>query len=280
MWSIGNEIEWTYGHYSKTFNDVNTNSNADGYSFEPNYDQEEIITAFQKNLKNGKDPLVTIAKQLVQWTKEEDPTRPTICGSVLPSVSMASGYGTTVDVLGFNYRQADYDIAHKTYPDLKILGTENWGNYSEWKMVNERDFVAGMFAWTGFAYLGEAGPWPRKGLEISFFDYAGFKTPRGHFYETLWNDKPKTYMVTTPAEESEFSYTAAEGWKFDMEYTAPPIWKMLRLWEWYKVYPKWNYENGQNIIVQAYTNCEEVELFLKGISLGKQKLKDITMVSK
>ena len=34
---------------------------------------------------------------------------------------------------------------------------------------------------SGFAYLGEAGPWPRKGLEISFFDFAGFKTPRGHF---------------------------------------------------------------------------------------------------
>ncbi|KZS38436.1 glycosyl hydrolase family 2 [Aquimarina aggregata] len=271
MWSIGNEIEWTYPHYSKTFNEVNPNSSAAGYEYVPVYDADKIKPIFENNIETV-DPLTTIAKKLVKWVKEEDTSRPTVCGSVLPSIGMVSGYGTTVDVYGFNYRQADYDIAHKTYPDLKILGSENWGAYSEWKTANDRDFVAGIFAWTGFAYLGEAGPWPRKGLNISFFDFAGFKTPRGHFFETLWKKDPKVYMVTTPVSESEYSYSEKEGWKFNMQFTPPPVWDKLRLWEWYKVYPKWQYEDKESIIVQAYTNCEEAELFLNKKSLGKQKL--------
>ncbi|APZ45483.1 glycosyl hydrolase family 2 [Polaribacter reichenbachii] len=274
MWSIGNEIEWTFPHYSKTYNDVNGSSGAQGYEQVPNYDYKTVKTAFDKNI-DGEDPLVKIAKQLVAWVKEEDTTRPVTCGSVLPSVGMVSGYGTAVDVYGYNYRAADYDAAHKEYPNLKILGSENWGSYNEWKSINERDFVSGIFVWTGFAYLGEAGPWPRKGLNISFFDFAGFKTPRGHFYETLWIEKPKVYMVTTPAKESEFSFHKKEGWKFDMQLTAPPVWNMLRKWEWYKVNSKWKYKTDEEIVVQAYTNCEEAELFLNNVSLGKQKLADV-----
>lgn len=274
LWSIGNEIEWTYPHYSKTFNEVNPDASASGYTYTPIYDAEKIKTAFEKNIDTI-DPLSTIAKKLVKWVKQEDTTRPVVCGSVLPSIGMVSGYGTAVDVYGFNYRQADYDIAHKTYPDLKILGSENWVAYSEWKSCIDRDFVAGVFLWTGFAYLGEAGPWPRKGLNISLFDFAGFKTPRGHFFETLWNDTPKVYMVTTPEKESEFSFSEKKGWQFNIQYTPPPVWNKLRLWEWYKVYPKWNYKEEESIIVQTYTNCEEAELFLNGKSLGKQQLTSV-----
>lgn len=275
MWSIGNEIEWTFPHYSKTYSDVNGKTGAQGYVNTPIYDKKLIKEAFDKNIE-GNDPLATTAKQLVTWAKEVDSSRPITAGSVLPSIGMASGYGTAVDVFGFNYRAADYDAAHKEYPNLKILGSENWGDYNEWKSINERNFIAGIFVWTGFAYLGEAGPWPRKGLNISFFDYAGFKTPRGHFFECLWKPEPKVYMVTTPASESEFSFTEKDGWNFEMQYTAPPVWKMLRKWEWYKTNSKWKYNKGEQIIVQAYTNCEEAELFLNGTSLGRQKLADFT----
>jgi hypothetical protein len=274
MWSIGNEIEWTFPHYSKTYRDVNGATGAQGYTQEPIYDHKIVKKALDKNI-SGEDPLAKIAKQLVSWAKEEDTSRPITCGSVLPSIGMASGYGTAVDVFGYNYRAADYDAAHKEYPELKILGSENWGNYAEWKSINEREFVSGIFVWTGFAYMGEAGPWPRKGLNLSFFDFAGNKTPRGHFYETLWVATPKVYMVTTPASESEFSFKKKEGWKFEMQLTPPPVWKMLRKWEWYKVNPKWKYKSNEAIVVQTYTNCEEAELFLNGKSLGKQKLSDV-----
>lgn len=271
MWSIGNEIEWTFPDYAKTFGTVN--KNIDGYRTTPSYDTTLIKETFQKITK-GTDSLSLTAKQLVKWVKEMDTSRPTICGSVIPSVTMMSGYGNAVDILGLNYRAADYDAFHKTFPNKPILGSENWVAYSEWKACMERDFIPGIFVWTGFAYRGEAGLWPRKGLNISLFDFAGFKNPRGHFFECLWKTDPKVYMVTTPASESEFSYTEKNGWKFDIQLTAPPVWDQLRLWEWYNVNEHWNYNNNEQIVVQTYTNCQEAELFLNGESIGKQALAD------
>ncbi len=273
MWSIGNEIEWTFPHYSKTYEAVN--GKVQYYKFEPNYDSLTVKNAMDK-ITGGNDPLAKTAKKLSKWVKEMDTTRPVTCGNVHPSIGLASGYADNVDVLGFNYRAVEYDAAHKRYPNLKILGSENWGAYSEWKNCADRDFVAGIFLWTGFAYLGEAGPWPRKGLDISLFDFAGFKNPRGHFFECLWKDDPKVYVVTTPAEASEYTFDDQKGWTFTMQKSPPPVWEMLRLWEWYKVYDKWKYEENESIIVQTYTNCEEAELFLNGKSLGKQKRTDFS----
>ncbi|MFC2098614.1 sugar-binding domain-containing protein, partial [Bacteroidota bacterium] len=271
MWSIGNEIEWTFPHYSETYNVVNREQ--DEYAYTPVYDIPRIKKEFDK-ITGGVDSLAIVAHLISGWIKEIDTSRPLTCGSVRPAVSIASGYADAVDVLGFNYRAADYDAAHKALPELIILGSENWVAYSEWQNIVDRDFISGIFVWTGFAYLGEAGPWPRKGLDISLFDFAGFKTPRGHFFECLWKPEAKVYMVTTPAGESEYSFTEDRGWNFEMQYTKPPVWRELRKWEWYKVYEKWKYNYGDDIIVQAYTNCEEAELFLNGKSLGKQKRSD------
>ena len=36
------------------------------------------------------------------------------------------------------------------------------------------------------------------------------------------------------------------------------------------IFPHWNWTPGQTVDVWAYTNCDEVELFLNGASLGKK----------
>lgn len=274
LWSIGNEIEWTFPHYSKTYADVN-GPDKQYYKHTPVYDPDLIRLAFASNSR-GSDTLSATARKLANWVREVDPSRPITVGSVHPSIAMASGYGSSVDVLGFNYRAVEYDKAHQQYPNLKIYGSENWGSYQEWKDCLDRDFVAGIFLWTGFAYLGESGPWPRKGLNIALFDYAGFKNPRGHFFECLWTEKPKAYMVTTPLASSEFSYDEKTGWTFDMKMTPPPVWQMLRKWEWYNAESKWQYEMEEPIVVQAYTNCDQAELFLNGESLGRQRRADFS----
>ena len=264
MWSIGNEIEWTHPYYSQASDAVN-GKNKEYYKLKPKFDSLKIKHALD-SISGGRDSLFTTAQKLAQWTRETDPTRPVTCGNVLPSIGLASGYGQTVDVLGFNYRANEYDGAHKAYPNLLIYGSENWGAWSEWKACIERDFVAGIFCWTGFAYGGESGPWPHKGLNISFFDFAGFKTPRGHFFEALWKDNPHIYMGTTPESESEFKYVPGKGFETHLKN------EWIRRWAWYDIYDRWAYTDGEKIVVQAYTNCEEAELILNGKSLGKQKL--------
>ena len=75
-----------------------------------------------------------------------------------------------------------------------IIGSENVGQLFEWTAVADKKYIAGIFVWTGFDYLGENGPWPARGGDCSFFDFAGNKTARGHFFECLWKDIPKPIL--------------------------------------------------------------------------------------
>lgn len=271
LWSIGNEIEWTYPHYPKS---SSLNDGDDYHSKAPDFDPVKIRERMTK-LHSGPDELLETAQKLSGWVRETDPTRPLTSGLVHPSVGFATGYADALDVVGFNYRANEYDGAHAMYPDKPLIGTENWGSLAEWNAIQSRDFVAGIFIWTGYAYLGEAGPWPRKGLEISLFDYAGFKTPRGHFFETLWKPEAKVWLGTTAAADSEYSYTSGDGWEFTERSYDPPSMKWLRRWEWDRVSATWNYKPAESTVVQAYANTEEVELHVNGKSLGRQKMADL-----
>ncbi len=275
MWSIGNELEWTYPYYPQSSSYHIGNLDQEYFGSDPDFDKELILNRM-KNFHSGPDTLLITAKKLSAWVREIDTTRFVTSGSVHPSVGFATGYLDLLDVVGFNYRAVEYDGAHKAYPNACIYGSENWATWPEWKAVNEREFVAGIFVWTGFSYMGEAGPWPRKGLTISLFDFAGFKTPRGHFFETLWTDESKVYMATTPESASEFSLTEESGWVYTERTYKIPAMSWLRRWEWYDVHEKWKYQPGERIVVQGYTNCEKAELFLNGESMGKKSLNDFS----
>ena len=56
MWSIGNEIEWTFPHYSQTFAEVNKESSEQGYELVPDYNPEKIARIL-KDYHEGEEPL-------------------------------------------------------------------------------------------------------------------------------------------------------------------------------------------------------------------------------
>lgn len=272
MWSIGNEIEWTYPYYAKSasYAEDKTSYFTDSADFNP----ERIRKKLKEFNPDEIDNLPIIAKMLSDFIKEEDTTRPVTAGLVHPSVGFASGYTDALDLVGFNYRAPSYEAAHKMYPGKVIYGSENWGAWREWRDVKDKDYVSGIFIWTGFAYKGEAGPMPRMGLEIALFDFVGNKTARGHFFETLWKEAPKTYLGTTAASKSEFSYSKDTGWTFTKRKLPAHIWQDLRRWEWYDINEIWKYQQDENVVVQSYTNTDTAELFLNGKSLGKKQLND------
>ena len=47
-----------------------------------------------------------------------------------------------------------------------------------------------------------------------------------------------------------------------------------RLWRWHPVNNYWNYKEKDKIVVEIYSNCEKVELFLNSESLGVKYLTD------
>lgn len=267
LWSIGNEIEWTYPYY---YASVANRSGYTGLVFTgDNRDESEseIADRFHK-LSRGEDQLSQTAAKLSEWIKDIDTTRPVTSGVVIPVVARISGYLDALDVVGYNYKDKDYESDHLRYPDVPIIGSENVGQFYEWKAVVDKPYIPGIFIWTGIDYIGENGPWPTKGGCYSLFDFACFKSARGEFFETLWGDKPKTHIVTTPAALSEFKLQ--EDGTFQTIFRVDP----LRKWQWFETYDKWSYPEGEQVVVQIYTTSPKVELLLNGKSLGTKSRSD------
>jgi beta-galactosidase len=191
--------------------------------------------------------------------------------SRVSTTAMNNGYGgvgvsTIVDVQGFNYNDGKIDAYHKEHPQQPMIGTETastlatrgiyandksrgymsaydsekpaWGNTAEewWSFYDEREWLAGGFAWTGFDYRGETTPykWPCISSHFGILDTCGFAKDTAYYYKTWWGSEPALHLL-----------------------------------------PHWNWEGkeGQEIQVWAYCNQDSVELFLNGASLGSQPVK-------
>ncbi len=108
-----------------------------------------------------------------------------------------------------------------------------WGTTHEnsLRRVNEKDYVAGQFIWTGFDYLGEPTPygWPARSSYFGIVDLAGFPKDIYYMYQSEWRpDKTVLHL-----------------------------------------FPHWNWTPGEMIdMVAYYNNADEVELFVNGESQG------------
>jgi hypothetical protein len=122
-----------------------------------------------------------------------------------------------------------------------------------WNYVADNEYVMGQFLWTGFEYIGEAGRFPMRSNTAGVIDLAGNKKPEFYFRQSLWSDKPMVFIGTT-----------------DRLTERGPV----SLWAHKRVEPVWNYELGQTIAINAFSNCEEVELLLNSKSIGTKKMAD------
>lgn len=105
---------------------------------------------------------------------------------------------------------------------------------TSWKPVAERPFVAGGFVWTGFDYKGECHPfaWPNISSQFGFMDTCGFPKDDYYYYKAWWGNEPCVQIV-----------------------------------------PHWNWPKDKGVVkVMVHGNCERVELFLNGKSLGMKDM--------
>jgi len=104
-----------------------------------------------------------------------------------------------------------------------------------WELMRDLPWYSGHFRWTGFDYYGEAGyvhgGWPFRLFMGGSLDVAGFKKDLFYFYQSQWTKKPMIHILPN--------------------WTNPTM------------------KEGTKIPVWVYSNCDEVELFLNGKSLGK-----------
>ncbi|MGJ8639591.1 MAG: sugar-binding domain-containing protein [Opitutaceae bacterium] len=269
QWSIGNEIEWTYPSQSEATGYFNPSWEGNYFWSLPPYSPEEIKERmFSKPQEDH--PIGETAKKLGEWTRAIDTTRPVVANCILPSASMVSGYADALDIVGFSYGQVHYTPTHEHFPHKVIMGTENLGQWHEWKHVIDRPFISGMFIWTGVDYLGETNEqWPKKSLGCGLLDLAGFEKPSFRMMQSLWLEEPQVHLVTQRLEDSNWRLNDS-GQPVDKTEAA---WK-TRTWFWHDVNEHWNYEAGDMIVVEVYSNCETVELFVNEKSQGVVHLAD------
>jgi beta-galactosidase len=204
-----------------------------------------------------------IARDMRRTVKALDPTRP-----ITAAMNHYQGYGITpaLDVMGFNYHEADIEPFRKLYPDMPIIGTETAsavstrGEYVRddvkgyvraydldapsyaktaeawWTLYNSKPYLSGGLVWTGFDYRGEPTPfnrWPEISSHFGILDTCGFPKDIYYYYRAWWQAEPVLHLL-----------------------------------------PHWNWEGreDEDIPVWAYSNLDAVELFVNGRSCGRRPM--------
>jgi beta-galactosidase len=176
-----------------------------------------------------------------------DGTRPVTMALLRPGSSKVytSGFAEMMDVVGQNYRENELVAAHEQHPGWKVIGTENTHVLSAWLVLRDKPFVAGQFLWTGYDYLGEA-TWPLIANGSGLYNRIGELKPIGMQRESWWSDKPVVHIVRVEPAQRNRGLIA----------------------DWNPASASTN----DSAHVQVFSNCNEVELFLNGKSLGTKSI--------
>ncbi|MEO0473162.1 MAG: glycoside hydrolase family 2 TIM barrel-domain containing protein, partial [Bacteroidota bacterium] len=288
--------EWQIGKvpngYNKYFDEWHETDLRDMIKRDRNHPSVIMWSIGNEILEQGRKDGWKVARRLSDICHDEDPTRPTTAGFNYYPAPFTNQLAYQIDVVGMNYWPSTYQQIKNEHPDMVLYGSETSSQTSSrgvyhlpispafrretghvssydvivgppWAYPPDAEFDAqagapfslGEFIWTGFDYLGEPTPysgrdnqtngywnddWPSRSSYFAPVDLCGFPKDRYYLYQSQWTEAPMVHVL-----------------------------------------PHWNWEGKEGTIIPvfAYTNAEEVELFVNGISQGKKrKGQDITPI--
>jgi len=235
-----------------------------------------IMWSIGNEIKESGNPEgVETARALKSLIKSLDSTRP-VTAAVNGLGPDKDPFFAVLDVGGYNYAvdndhigKNSYESDHLNFPERIMVGTESYAldAFGNWMEVNDHPWVIGDFVWTGFDYIGEASiGWLGYDQFASFYpwnlaycgdmDICGWKRPQSYYRDVLWKKDQLSIFVKPPIPSFKTN-PKKETWS---------------RWNWVDVVPEWNWKGYENkpLEVTVYSSCEQVELFLNGISLGIQ----------
>ena len=220
----------------------------------------------EENTAQGRPEGAKVGLVMQRLVKSLDPTRPVTAAENVGDYF--NGLMGALEVRGWNYHLFNKDKTtnqvdsyHAKHPEQPNLGTEQASTFctrgvyqadrvrgyvtaydregidtaeSWWTVFAERPWLSGGFVWTGFDYRGEPGLWPNHTANFGVLDTCGFPKDNFWYYQAWWTSRPVLHLL-----------------------------------------PHWNWTGleGQEIRVDALSNCDEVELFLNGQSQGRKTMK-------
>lgn len=266
MWSIGNEVLEQWSH-----------ANADTLSLEEanlilNFGHSDDMLA--KDGEMSVNSLLT--KKLSDLVKALDPTRPVTAGCNEPAPGNHLFKSGALDIIGYNYHNANIPDVPKNFPGKPFIITESnsalatRGYYRMpsdkellWPERWDKPFYDSSFSCS--SYDNCHAPWGNTHEETlklirdndfisgqyvwTGFDYIGEPTPFG------W-----------PAHSSYFGIVDLAGFPKDAYYLYQSEWSKKQVLH---LFPHWNWKPGQVVDMWCYyNNADEVELFVNGKSQG------------
>jgi hypothetical protein len=185
-----------------------------------------------------------------------------------------------LDIAGYNYASGRYPLEGRAHPNRVIYGAETFAQdiVKNWTMVKKYPYLVGDFMWAAWGYLGEAG----AGAWAYTPDGKGFDKP----YPWLLSDSGVLDILGNPSGEI-FLAQAVWGLLKKPVITVQPVnhpgvipAKMV--WRGTNAIPSWSWKNceGNQAVVEVYTDAYTVELMLNGKRIGRKRVKDCVAVFK
>lgn len=232
----------------------------------------------------GSDSMIATLRKFVDFVHQNEPSRPVSCAlspyfvEIPPEgpedtrsnpVRALEKIGRYVDIYLMNYHEVLFDVLCRRNPHKSVLSSESFQYYTTpdnmeknvyvdktaWSYCTECPGAAGIFLWTGVAYVGESMTWPSRGWPAALIRTNHVLKPAARMYQGLWTKEPMVYLAIVD-DRQRTEYEKAK-------------WGTLKLAE------NWNYVQEDMMQYMVFTNCDEVKITInQNIQLLKQKTDD------
>jgi len=226
-------------------------------------------------IERKKPEAVETAKRLAGYVRHIDPTRPVTSAMTTwdKDWEIFDPLMAAHDVCGYNYQMHKAESDHQRDSSRVILQTESYPRdaFSNWKMVQNHDYIIGDIVWTAMDYLGESGigrwfyPGEQKGehWEHDFYpwhgaycgdvDLTGWRKPISHYRNLLWNNTEKLYLAVREPNP-------------DNGKIGETLWSVWPTWESWT----WPGREGKPVEVEVYSKYPKVRLYLNNTLIGEK----------